>query len=123
MDYVMELGDQAYIDAYDYGSIGRFINHSHEPNVNYDEWHASGKKKVLISSNRDIFATPEQPVEVLADYGWILDPDEDRSLLNLYPCYCGAISCNSSLYRYNQRDNSSNSDIDIGSDSEYSVDY
>ena len=45
------------------------------PNVTYDEWHCSGKKKVLISSCRDVFATPEEPAEVLADYGWILDPE------------------------------------------------
>ena len=88
MDYVMQLGDLAFIDAFAYGSPARFINNSHDPNVLYEEWHCSGKKKVLISSCRDIIATPEEPTEVLADYGWILDPEDDRVLINANPCYC-----------------------------------
>ena len=117
MDYVMELGDLAFIDAYSFGSPARFINNSHDPNVNYDEWHCAGKKKVLICSCRVIIASPEHPVELLAAYGWILDPEDDRSLINQYPCYCGAASCTGSLYSYNIRDNSSNEDIDIGNES------
>ena len=98
MDYVMELGDLAFIDASNWWSSARFINHSHDPNVTYDEWHCSGKKKCLISSCRDIYATPEHPAKILADYGWILDPKDDRTLINKNPGYCGAASCTSSLY-------------------------
>ena len=64
------------IYALTYGSPARLINHSHDLNVTYEEWHCSGKE-ILISSCREIFATPEKPAEVLADYGWILDPEDD----------------------------------------------
>ena len=79
MNYVMALSEITFIDGHRYGSIASFINHSHLPNVTYEQWHCSGKKKLLISSSREISASVEHPTEILANYGWTLDSDDDRA--------------------------------------------
>ena len=63
--YVMDIGDGFVIDAFKYGSIGRFINHSCTPNAVAEVWNVGGNPRVAIYSNTTI----EQDEEVTFDYG------------------------------------------------------
>src|SRR5690242_19156176 len=68
------------IDARVKGSIGRFLNHSHEPNCEYLEVVYGGQFRIGIVSIKAI----NQGEELTCNYG---DGYEFQR------CYCGAASC------------------------------
>ena len=82
--YVMQLKSGTFIDARYKGSIGRFINHSCEPNCNVDIWSANGRLRVGIFTTDDIPAG----TELSFDYHW-----KASRYRPLTRCCCGASSC------------------------------
>lgn len=47
-EYLMAYGSGRYIDAWQYGNVSRFVNHSCEENRAADEWTVNGVYRVTI---------------------------------------------------------------------------
>ena len=80
--YFMTLSNTETIDAHRKGSLGRFLNHSCEPNCRTEKWQVRGERCIGIFASRDIPAGEE----LTFDYQFELF---DKA----QPCFCGAPSC------------------------------
>jgi hypothetical protein len=81
--YILSMGDDLNIDATMKGCVGRFINHSCEPNCESLKWDVEGKPCMGVFALRDLPAgTP-----VTFDYKF------RRFGSELQECYCGTPSC------------------------------
>jgi histone-lysine N-methyltransferase SETD2 len=81
--YVLQLKPGNYLDARNKGTIGRFINHSCEPNCTIELWTVNGRIRVGIFALTDI----ERESELSFDYKW------SRSNRPPTKCHCGTASC------------------------------
>ena len=77
------------------GTIGRFINHSCEPNCTIEIWNVRGKLKPGIFTLKDI----SKGEELSFDYKW--KPSNNRPLSK---CYCGTKSCRGYLEVVTEQD-------------------
>ena len=50
----MMLSNDSFIDATEKGSLGRFINHSCNPNAFVDKWHVGDRLRMGIFAKRKI---------------------------------------------------------------------
>ena len=57
--YCLKLDSNKVIDAYSQGGIGRFINHSCEPNSQTQKWVVQGQDRMAIFATEDIPAGEE----------------------------------------------------------------
>ena len=80
--YFMTLSNTETIDAHRKGHLGRFLNHSCEPNCKPEKWQVNGELCVGIFANRDIPAGEE----LTFDY-------QMERFDQAQPCFCGMPSC------------------------------
>lgn len=81
--YFMSLNKSEFIDATRKGNLGRFCNHSCNPNCFVDKWIVGTKVRMGIFAHRAIRAGEEL----------VFDYNVDRYGTNPQPCYCGEPNC------------------------------
>ena len=84
--YIMVTSNGNFIDATKKGNIGRFLNHSCEPNAVVVEWNVKGEARMGVFAKEAI--SPGQ--EIYFDYNF--QPYGEPQV-----CYCGAESCTGQL--------------------------
>lgn len=65
--YFMSLDNNEYIDASRKANIGRFINHSCDPNCRIEKWTVLGEQRVGIFADKDI----KKGTELSFDYSFV----------------------------------------------------
>ncbi|KAL8863411.1 MAG: hypothetical protein Q9178_000092 [Gyalolechia marmorata] len=81
--YFMSLTKGEYVDATKKGNLGRFCNHSCNPNCYVDKWVVGDKLRMGIFAERPIKAGEEL----------VFNYNVDRYGANPQPCYCDEPSC------------------------------
>lgn len=81
--YFMSLSKGEFVDATKKGNLGRFCNHSCNPNCYVDKWVVGDKLRMGIFAERKI----EAGEELVFNY------NVDRYGANPQPCYCGEPNC------------------------------
>ncbi|KAI2785007.1 hypothetical protein F4815DRAFT_1064 [Daldinia loculata] len=81
--YFMSLTKNEFVDATKKGNLGRFCNHSCNPNCYVDKWVVGSKLRMGIFASRRI-----QPGEEL-----VFNYNVDRYGADPQPCYCGEPNC------------------------------
>ncbi|CAM9641707.1 unnamed protein product, partial [Ectocarpus fasciculatus] len=86
--YMMQLGDNTYLDAKRKGGIARFVNHSCEPTCRLEQWTAMGQPRCAVFSLRAMKAGEE----LSFDYQW-----EAHHLRENTKCLCGSPQCRGTI--------------------------
>ncbi|KAL8848848.1 MAG: hypothetical protein Q9221_006144 [Calogaya cf. arnoldii] len=81
--YFMSLNKGEYVDATKKGNLGRFCNHSCNPNCYVDKWVVGDKLRMGIFAERSIKAGEEL----------VFNYNVDRYGADPQPCYCGEPNC------------------------------
>jgi len=81
--YIFSLNGKYVVDATRKGNVGRFINHSCEPNCHSEKWEVDGNVRLGIFAQRKI----EKHEEITIDYQFEKVGSERQA------CYCGSESC------------------------------
>ncbi|KAK5940856.1 histone methyltransferase set2 [Knufia obscura] len=81
--YFMSLSKGEFVDATKKGNMGRFCNHSCNPNCYVDKWVVGDKLRMGIFAERSIKAGEEL----------VFNYNVDRYGANPQPCYCGEDNC------------------------------
>ncbi|RMZ90657.1 hypothetical protein DV736_g2107, partial [Chaetothyriales sp. CBS 134916] len=81
--YFMSLSKGEFIDATKKGNLGRFCNHSCNPNCYVDKWVIGDKLRMGIFAEKHIKAGEEL----------VFNYNVDRYGANPQPCYCGESNC------------------------------
>ncbi|KAI4190507.1 MAG: hypothetical protein L6R41_000742 [Letrouitia leprolyta] len=81
--YFMSLNKGEFVDATKKGNLGRFCNHSCNPNCYVDKWVVGDKLRMGIFAERSIKAGEEL----------VFNYNVDRYGANPQPCYCGEPNC------------------------------
>ena len=81
--YFMSLNKEEFVDATRKGNLGRFCNHSCNPNCYVDKWVVGNKLRMGIFSERKIVAGEEL----------VFNYNVDRYGTDPQPCYCGEPNC------------------------------
>ncbi|QDS76685.1 hypothetical protein FKW77_000366 [Venturia effusa] len=81
--YFMSLNKGEFVDATKKGNLGRFCNHSCNPNAYVDKWVVGDKLCMGIFAGRDVKAGEEL----------VFNYNVDRYGANPQPCYCGEANC------------------------------
>ncbi|CAL8582085.1 histone methyltransferase set2 [Xanthoria parietina] len=81
--YFMSLNKGEYVDATKRGNLGRFCNHSCNPNCYVDKWVVGDKLRMGIFAERSIRAGEEL----------VFNYNVDRYGADPQPCYCGEPNC------------------------------
>lgn len=81
--YFMSLSKGEFVDATRKGNLGRFCNHSCNPNCYVDKWVVGDKLRMGIFAERAIKAGEEL----------VFNYNVDRYGANPQPCYCGESNC------------------------------
>ena len=81
--YFMSLTRNEFVDATKKGNLGRFCNHSCNPNCYVDKWVVGDKLRMGIFATRSIQAGEEL----------VFNYNVDRYGADPQPCYCGEANC------------------------------
>ena len=81
--YFMSLSKGEFVDATKKGNLGRFCNHSCNPNCYVDKWVVGDKLRMGIFAERKIKAGEEL----------VFNYNVDRYGADPQPCYCGEANC------------------------------
>lgn len=81
--YFMSLTKNEFVDATKKGNLGRFCNHSCNPNSYVDKWVVGNKLRMGIFAGRQIQAGEEL----------VFNYNVDRYGADPQPCYCGEANC------------------------------
>lgn len=81
--YFMSLNKSEFVDATKKGNLGRFCNHSCNPNCYVDKWVVGDKLRMGIFTLRKIQAGEEL----------VFNYNVDRYGADPQPCYCGEFNC------------------------------
>ncbi|KAH6890501.1 hypothetical protein B0T10DRAFT_321439 [Thelonectria olida] len=81
--YFMSLNKSEFVDATKKGNLGRFCNHSCNPNCYVDKWVVGDKLRMGIFTSRKIKAGEEL----------VFNYNVDRYGADPQPCYCGEPNC------------------------------
>ncbi|PLB34689.1 SET and WW domain protein [Aspergillus candidus] len=81
--YFMSLSKGEFVDATKRGNLGRFCNHSCNPNCYVDKWVVGEKLRMGIFAERDIQAGEEL----------VFNYNVDRYGADPQPCYCAEPNC------------------------------
>lgn len=81
--YFMSLSRGEFVDATKRGNLGRFCNHSCNPNCYVDKWVVNDKLRMGIFAERYVKAGEEL----------VFNYNVDRYGANPQPCYCGESNC------------------------------
>ncbi|KAE9603949.1 putative histone-lysine N-methyltransferase chromatin remodeling SET family [Lupinus albus] len=82
--YFMTLNGSEVIDASAKGNLGRFINHSCDPNCRTEKWMVNGEICIGLFASKDI----KQDEEVTFDYNYVRVFGAAAK-----KCYCGSLHC------------------------------
>jgi hypothetical protein len=82
--YFMSLSSSEVIDACIKGNLGRFINHSCEPNCRTEKWTVDGEVCIGLFANRDLI----EGEEITFNYNY-----EPVGGAVAKKCECGAVNC------------------------------
>ncbi|POR32153.1 Histone-lysine N-methyltransferase, H3 lysine-36 specific [Tolypocladium paradoxum] len=81
--YFMSLNKSEFVDATKKGNLGRFCNHSCNPNCYVDKWVVGDKLRMGIFALRKVRAGEEL----------VFNYNVDRYGADPQPCYCGELNC------------------------------
>ncbi|KAH8169669.1 SRI (Set2 rpb1 interacting) domain-containing protein [Sarocladium implicatum] len=81
--YFMSLSKSEFVDATRKGNLGRFCNHSCNPNCYVDKWVVGDKLRMGIFALRKVLAGEEL----------VFNYNVDRYGADPQPCYCGEPNC------------------------------
>lgn len=81
--YFMSLTKHEFVDATKKGNLGRFCNHSCNPNCYVDKWVVGSKLRMGIFTSRKVQAGEEL----------VFNYNVDRYGADPQPCYCGEPNC------------------------------
>ncbi|KAK4232092.1 putative histone-lysine N-methyltransferase, H3 lysine-36 specific SET2 [Podospora fimiseda] len=81
--YFMSLTKSEFVDATKKGNLGRFCNHSCNPNCYVDKWVVGPKLRMGIFAGRHVRAGEEL----------VFNYNVDRYGADPQPCYCGEANC------------------------------
>ena len=81
--YFMSLNKGEFVDATKRGNLGRFCNHSCNPNCYVDKWVVGEKLRMGIFAERAVQAGEEL----------VFNYNVDRYGADPQPCYCGELNC------------------------------
>jgi histone-lysine N-methyltransferase SETD2 len=93
--YFMSLTKGEFVDATKKGNLGRFCNHSCNPNCFVDKWVVGDKLRMGIFAERKIQAGEEL----------VFNYNVDRYGADPQPCYCGEPNCSGFIGGKTQTDN------------------
>lgn len=93
--YFMSLTKGEFVDATKKGNLGRFCNHSCNPNCFVDKWVVGDKLRMGIFAERKIKAGEEL----------VFNYNVDRYGADPQPCYCGEPNCTGFIGGRTQTDN------------------
>jgi len=93
--YFMSLTKGEFVDATKKGNLGRFCNHSCNPNCVVDKWVVGDKLRMGIFVSREIKAGEEL----------VFNYNVDRYGADPQPCYCGEPNCTGYIGGKTQSDN------------------
>ncbi|EKG19683.1 WW/Rsp5/WWP [Macrophomina phaseolina MS6] len=93
--YFMSLSKGEFVDATKKGNLGRFCNHSCNPNCFVDKWVVGEKLRMGIFAERHIKAGEEL----------VFNYNVDRYGADPQPCYCGEANCTGFIGGKTQTDN------------------
>ena len=93
--YFMSLTKGEFVDATKKGNLGRFCNHSCNPNCFVDKWVIDDKLRMGIFAERKIKAGEEL----------VFNYNVDRYGADPQPCYCGEPNCSGFIGGRTQTDN------------------
>ena len=93
--YFMSLTKSEFVDATKRGNLGRFCNHSCNPNCFVDKWVVGDKLRMGIFAERKIKAGEEL----------VFNYNVDRYGADPQPCYCGEPVCTGFIGGKTQTDN------------------
>ncbi|KAH6642557.1 hypothetical protein C7974DRAFT_301521 [Boeremia exigua] len=93
--YFMSLTKGEFVDATKKGNLGRFCNHSCNPNCFVDKWVVGDKLRMGIFAERKIKAGEEL----------VFNYNVDRYGADPQPCYCGEPNCSGFIGGKTQSDN------------------
>lgn len=93
--YFMSLTKGEFVDATKKGNLGRFCNHSCNPNCFVDKWVVGDKLRMGIFAERKIKAGEEL----------VFNYNVDRYGADPQPCYCGEPNCSGFIGGKTQTDN------------------
>lgn len=93
--YFMSLTKGEFVDATKKGNLGRFCNHSCNPNCFVDKWVVGDKLRMGIFAERKIKAGEEL----------VFNYNVDRYGADPQPCYCGEPNCSGFIGGRTQTDN------------------
>ena len=81
--YFMQINNNRMIDAEAKGNLSRFINNSHDPNLQARKWEVNGDTRIGLFATKEI--TPG--TELTFDYGFENENEVEQD------CLCGALMC------------------------------
>ncbi|EDU46790.1 Histone-lysine N-methyltransferase [Pyrenophora tritici-repentis] len=93
--YFMSLTKGEFVDATKKGNLGRFCNHSCNPNCFVDKWVVGDKLRMGIFVERNVRAGEEL----------VFNYNVDRYGADPQPCYCGEPNCSGFIGGKTQSDN------------------
>ncbi|KAI8943619.1 hypothetical protein NX059_012515 [Plenodomus lindquistii] len=96
--YFMSLTKGEFVDATKKGNLGRFCNHSCNPNCFVDKWVVGDKLRMGIFVERKVRAGEEL----------VFNYNVDRYGADPQPCYCGEPNCSGFIGGKQQSDNATN---------------
>lgn len=96
--YFMSLTKGEFVDATKKGNLGRFCNHSCNPNCFVDKWVVGDKLRMGIFVERKVKAGEEL----------VFNYNVDRYGADPQPCYCGEPNCSGFIGGKQQSDNATN---------------
>jgi hypothetical protein len=96
--YFMSLTKSDFVDATKKGNLGRFCNHSCNPNCFVDKWIVGNKLRMGIFVERKVRAGEEL----------VFNYNVDRYGADPQPCYCGEPNCSGFIGGKSQSDNATN---------------
>ncbi|GFO35810.1 histone-lysine N-methyltransferase, partial [Plakobranchus ocellatus] len=82
--YALHLDSGSLIDGYRMGNIGRYVNHSCQPNCEMQKWNVNGLYRMVLFALRDIEAGEE------LGYDYNFDPFNQETQQE---CRCGSAEC------------------------------
>lgn len=101
--YFMSLTKGEFVDATKKGNLGRFCNHSCNPNCFVDKWVVGDKLRMGIFVERHVKAGEEL----------VFNYNVDRYGADPQPCYCGEPNCSGFIGGKTQSDNATKLSTDM----------
>jgi len=90
-EYCLQITRELKVNAEINGNDSKYINHSHEPNCQIQQWTVQSNKRAAVMALVDI----AQGTELTVDYGWTYSDENVPKTV----CQCGASTCTGYIER------------------------